>query len=87
MVERRQSEAIIITLVQETRDELGKINAKLDKIADERRDEARETGKIEVRVSALESSKNRQWVVVSGVVVALAVQWVLGVSRSMFGGK
>jgi archaellum component FlaC len=47
---------VAMALMREIKNDLGRMNDKLDDIARERRDEAREHGGLEVRVTTLESS-------------------------------
>lgn len=47
---------VAMALMREVKTDLGKMSDKLDEISRERRDEAREHGGLEVRVSTLETS-------------------------------
>ena len=54
--------SLAMSLMQEVKADLGRMNDKLDDIARERRDEAREHGGLEVRVATLEAShKSTRW--------------------------
>ena len=47
---------LAMQLMQEVKTDIGRMNDKLDEIAKERRDEAREHGGLEVRISTLEET-------------------------------
>lgn len=51
---------VALALMRETKEGLKQVNDKLDEIAKERREEAREHGGLEVRVSTLEGHYKRQ---------------------------
>ena len=51
---------VALALMRETKEGLQQVNAKLDEIAKERREEAREHGGLEVRVATLEGHYKRQ---------------------------
>ena len=50
---------VALALMRDVKEEIGRVSDKLDKIAEERREEAREHGGLEVRLTTLEASHKR----------------------------
>ena len=71
---------IAMALMREVKEDIGRMNSKLDEIAKERRDEAREHGGLEVRLTTLETAHKSTRTValsVSGVVIVAILVVIL----------
>ena len=68
---------VALALMRDVKEEVGRMNDKLDEIAKERRDEAREHGGLEVRVAGLESAHLRHVKVVCTLFIAIAGALIL----------
>ena len=82
--------SLAMSLMQEVKADLGRMNDKLDEIAKERRDEAREHGGLEVRVSTLESSHKSTRYLLGTFVVLSAIgfcSWLIATVFRLAGGK
>lgn len=74
---------IAMALMREVKEDLKDMSGKLDAIAKERRDEAREHGGLEVRVSSLESSHKAVRGVsysVAGILIVGLTLWLLKIA-------
>ena len=69
---------IAMALMREVKTDIGRMNDKLDEIARERRDEAREHGGLEVRITTLEQS-HRGTRAVTLTVAGVVIVAILGV--------